>query len=321
MREQHCRKGSQQPRAFTLIELLVVIAIIAVLIALLLPAVQQAREAARRSQCKNSLKQIGLALHNYHDTHDVFPPGGIGYAFTGGGSATPPLGCFGPLAMLLPNLDQQPLYNRFNFSRSFADPINNPNCGAVLPALICPSYSGDSAASAHWYQMSSHPSFKAGITTYVGVMGYNISGVTQPATTRPADNVRGTFWANSDTRMRDFKDGSSNTLIYGEFRPSIYVDVGWSMWNYDSRWSTWVGGVLLEGSGSVKGMRYGPNQLFPKGPYAVYDWTLLPFSSDHTGGAQMVRGDGSVIFVSNNIDIGIWRGLSTCKGGEVAGEY
>jgi hypothetical protein len=119
--------------------------------------------------------------------------------------------------------------------------------------------------------------------------------------------------------MRDFKDGSSNTLIFGEFRPSIMADIGYA-WKTNARWGPWAGGVLLEGSGSVKGMRYGPNQLIPKNAYAQ-DWTLLPFSSSHEMGAHMLRGDGSVIFISNNIDIGIWRGLSTRKGGEVAGEY
>jgi prepilin-type N-terminal cleavage/methylation domain-containing protein len=315
--------GSRHRRAFTLIELLVVIAIIAVLVALLLPAVQQAREAARRSQCKNNLKQIGLALHNYHDSHDIFPPGGIGWAFTGGGDATPLVSSFGPLAMLLPNLDQQALYNSFNFSRNFADSMNRPFCAQVLPALICPSYSGDSAGSAHWYQMTARTTFKAGITNYVGVLGYNTSSTYQNGRYPfpHGDKLRGAFWANSDTRMRDFKDGSSNTLIFGEFRPSIMSDIGWSNWNYDNRWGPWAAGVLLEGSGSVKGMHYGPNQLIPKSSSYTVDWQMLPFSSDHEMGVHMLRGDGSVVFISNNISNGVWCGLSTCKGTEVIGEY
>jgi hypothetical protein len=97
-------------------------------------------------------------------------------------------------------------------------------------------------------------------------------------------------------------------------------DIGWPTWSHDSRWSSWAGGVLLEGSGSVKGMQYGPNQLIPKNAYAQ-DWSKLPFSSDHTSGVHMVRGDGSVVFISNNIDIGIWRALSTVAGTEVIGEY
>jgi prepilin-type N-terminal cleavage/methylation domain-containing protein len=125
-------------KGFTLIELLVVIAIIAVLIALLLPAVQQAREAARRSQCKNNLKQLGIALHNYHDTFSGLPPGAIQvFETTGQNEAT-------WISMILPYIDQQPLYNRANFSSCFgcvASP-GNPAYEIVsplIPMMLCPS--------------------------------------------------------------------------------------------------------------------------------------------------------------------------------------
>lgn len=307
---------------FTLIELLVVIAIIAILIALLLPAVQQAREAARRSQCKNNLKQLGLALHNYHDAHGLFPPGSVGYVYTDGGNVPVRATSFGPLALLLPYMDQGTIYNLIDFTRNFCDPVNTPQMKTVLSTLICPSYSGPPTSSqGQWYQLSSRTRFEAAITNYLAVMGYNTSGATQTAATAPPQNMRGTFWANSNTRMRDFIDGSSNTLVYGEYRPTILVDVGWGTWDYDSRWAPWAGGIMIEGSIGVRGMRYGPNQIIPKGAYAVNDATLLPFSSGHTGGVHMLRGDGGTVFVNNNIDIGIWRGLSTVAANEVIGEF
>ncbi|MCA9067090.1 MAG: DUF1559 domain-containing protein, partial [Planctomycetaceae bacterium] len=110
-------------KGFTLIELLVVIAIIAILIALLLPAVQQAREAARRTQCRNNMKQLGLAMHNYVDVHSVLPPGSIGTSFTrSAGDNTNQ--CFSPLVMILPYIDQAPLYNLIDFYYDYADTVN-----------------------------------------------------------------------------------------------------------------------------------------------------------------------------------------------------
>lgn len=140
-------------RAFTLIELLVVIAIIAVLIALLLPAVQQAREAARRTQCKNNLKQVGLALHNYHDTYQKFPaamyfsnfPNGglIGYQQTNGGTNHGPSW----LVCLLPHIDQAPLYSQANFTQAIGAAVNAPITSANLTAFQCPSDPNSSSAN------------------------------------------------------------------------------------------------------------------------------------------------------------------------------
>ncbi|WP_437190657.1 DUF1559 domain-containing protein [Planctomicrobium sp. SH527] len=299
-----------------------VIAIIAILIALLLPAVQQAREAARRSQCKNNLKQLGLALHNYHDAHSIFPPGSVGYVYVDGGNVPVRSPSFGPLALLLPYMDQGNIYAKLDFTRSFCDPVNTPQIGTVMSALICPSYSGPSSSDqGHWYQVTPRVKFLASITNYLPVMGYNTSGATQTAAVAPPQTQRGAFWANSNSRIRDFIDGTSNTLVFGEYRPTILVDVGWGTWDYDSRWATWAGGIMIEGSIGVRGMRYGPNQIIPKGGFAVNDATLMPFSSGHTGGVHMLRGDGGTVFASNNVDIGIWRGLSTVAANEVIGEF
>jgi hypothetical protein len=125
----------------------------------------------------------------------------------------------------------------------------------------------------------------------------------------------GMFYVNSATRMADVTDGTSNTFMYGEFRPDFMVPIGYGQMDNDSRWSPWVMGILLEGSGGVKGMRYGPNQIFPKNAYAQ-DWTLLPFSSQHPDGCNMLNADASTIFVNNTVDINVWRARSSMGGGE-----
>lgn len=313
----------QTRRAFTLIELLVVIAIIAILVALLLPAVQQAREAARRSTCKNNLKQIGIALHNYHDTHSTLPPGSIGTAFTD--NATSKLNKFGPLVFILPFIEQHALYERIDFSTSFCDPVNKEIAKTRMSGYLCPSYDGAKSASDQFYQFGpSNPSFEAAITNYLAVGGFNPTG-NQNFSSFPSslgDSKRyGAFFTNSNIKLRDLLDGTSNTMLYGEFNPMMMQDIGWPTWNINSRWSPWVAGLYLEGGGSTRGTRYGPNQKSPYTGYQSNDWTLLPFSSRHRGGVQMLMGDGVIKFISDSIDISLWRNLSTKAGGEVLDAY
>jgi len=320
--------------AFTLIELLVVIAIIAILVALLLPAVQQAREAARRSQCKNNLKQLGLALHNYHDVQRVFPPGSIGTAFTA--NALPRVSKFGPLVQILPYVDQANLYTQVDFGTSFCDPVNAGIAKTRIVGYFCPSYPGDKSASDQFYQWgsppsgSANPAFEAAITNYLAVGGYHPTGQQNfsSRTSLGAPERYGIFYSDSNTRIADVTDGTSNTMMYGEFRPSIMQEITdvdgarYPTWSFNSRWSPWVAGIYLEGGGSTRGTRYGPNQLTPKAKpqNQAADWTLLPFSSSHPGGVHMLFADGSVNFISDNIDINLWRSLSTRAGGEVVGE-
>ncbi|HVJ66658.1 MAG TPA: DUF1559 domain-containing protein, partial [Caulifigura sp.] len=170
---------------FTLIELLVVIAIIAILIALLLPAVQQAREAARRTQCKNNLKQIGLALHNYESTYTVFPPGRGSFT-----EATPG-------AFILPFLEQGSQYSLFDFSYSLNG--STKNTAAIRQTISA-------------YQCPSHPI----------VPGFPLNGQAnyQPCTGSNADlgTMTGIFFINSSTKFRDIPDGTSNTAMYSEIR-------------------------------------------------------------------------------------------------------
>ncbi len=212
---------SSPRRAFTLIELLVVIAIIAILIALLLPAVQQAREAARRTQCRNNLKQLGLALHNYADSNRTFPPGRIVYvspndnlSASANGNATTGNGdCFSAYAQLLPQLDQGVIYNQINFN-SGPDTAANNNVSIIQPTVfVCPSDTGVSALAQG--------------TGFAGVINYVMNtGTTFAVSPRnPSGNpVTGIFFENSKVGLEHITDGTSQTVCLSEQILSVLTD-------------------------------------------------------------------------------------------------
>ncbi|MCA9079990.1 MAG: DUF1559 domain-containing protein [Planctomycetaceae bacterium] len=301
-------------RGFTLIELLVVIAIIAILIALLLPAVQQAREAARRSQCKNNMRQLGLGLHNYHDTFNTFPPGWIGA--TAGAPDVEGLNGFSWGTMTLPYIEQAPLYNQLNFNASIIDPANLPYLRRTIATFRCPS----DPQPDEWdiEEEGSPGTVLASLATanYVGVFG---SGPAQPGGRDLHDcegfvgqcTGNGLFFHNSKIGMRNFTDGTSNSIIVGErmTRPrGATVDT----------FSTWSGAVPEgeEAFSRTLGIVDHPPNAGNHGTIHQDD-----FSSHHTGGAQFVLGDGHVRFVSENIDESVYQHLSTIAGGEVIGEF
>jgi prepilin-type N-terminal cleavage/methylation domain-containing protein/prepilin-type processing-associated H-X9-DG protein len=288
-------------RAFTLIELLVVIAIIATLLGLLLPAVQKTRMAAACISCTNNLKQIGLSLHNYHDTTGSLPPG-----------ITPPLKGelfphMGWLTRVLPFVEQQPLWNLtlIAYKEVPSNLYGLPHYGFLTPIKLfsCPA---DGRADGNH---STHNIFRVALTDYLGVLGTNY---------KIDDGVL--YWG-SHTRLTDITDGTSNTLMVGERPPSPDFWYGW-----------WYAADRQENSGSgdtVLGVREfrSPSDQYtpgcPNGPYHFVPGNLnnlcdtFQFWSLHTGGANFLFADGSVEFLSYAAD-GVLPTLSTRSGGEVA---
>lgn len=303
-------------RAFTLIELLVVIAIIAVLIALLLPAVQQAREAARRSQCKNNLKQLGLALHNYHDTANTLPPGWIATPLTvGNTNLNAP--CWGWGTMILPGLDQAPLYTNLNmvsngtlvgFNAIMTSFPSNSNkfLQTQLPAFRCPSDTGMGLVTYGSYQTNTF-----GRSNYPAVFGNNFA-------TFPLGN--GAFFQNSKVNFSFFTDGLSNSLLVGERRSPATLNTlpigGDTIWAGvgDELPSATLGVALALGE-TISPM---DTQLQNFPPPAN---SKSAYSSQHVGGCHFLMGDGSVRFISQNINTNTYAFLGSINDGNIIGEY
>lgn len=316
---------SRCPRGFTLIELLVVIAIIAVLIALLLPAVQQAREAARRTQCKNNLKQIGLALHNYADTHRSFPletyygarPDGSFYY----GSWIPQTLAF---------FEQAGLAHLYNHDFSFFEQPNRTAIETRLALFECPSTPGGTQmtqtlrvrTSGGWQILTDRGAFTS---DYAGQRGVEerTYPIYVPGGTWPANE--GIFGGGGrGTRFGDITDGTTNTII-------VHESAGRSEWlrrdlvnNTVVRNPPEFGGWFDYWAGPCAGWMYGfeDNGVTTRGPRfinASNKWAN-PFSF-HTGGVNVAMADGSVRFVSDTINNQVFMAICTDAGGEVTGDF
>ncbi len=308
-----------QRRGFSLIELLVVIAIIAILIALLLPAVQQAREAARRTTCRNHVKQIGLALHNYHDTFRLLPYGWDTRGMLWSGH-------------ILPYIEQSTLYNTLIFEENglgnWSDDAspNESACETLLSVYRCPSMPIEEHVNASSID-SRVP------TSYVGNAGSESSSddtstIVLAGSKSLEDLVQnGIFYACSSTRISDVVDGTSQTFFVGEAMtdPDFTKD-GQSM----DRFS--IGSPQADpcrcdgGNGGTEfsetvGSTIAEMNLRTRNPAAHGLLMELSFGSWHTGGAVFGMGDGSVRFVGENIDLNLYQALSTRDDGEVVGEF
>ncbi len=308
-------------RAFTLIELLVVIAIIAVLIALLLPAVQQAREAARRTQCKNNMKQLGLAMHNYHDTFLAFPPlevqdaGFLSNVDTGGSSPgwSGPRSTWGSysgnwITLTLPYIDQAPLYNQFNFSTT-AD-ANSALVVLPLKHLLCPSNPFGAGTQIN----GSTP------THYFAMQGANAGGLENEnfwTSKNISSTNAGIFFHSSNTRMRDVTDGTTNQVMIAEA-------IGYLPTPLQSPCAA----PIINATNFGTGIADGRGTKFSAVTSSQFQINILncgtrwfPTSSFHTGGAHVLLADGSTRFASQNIDATIWLRLGSRSDGNVIGEW
>ena len=306
-------------RGFTLIELLVVIAIIAVLIALLLPAVQQAREAARRSQCKNNLKQLGLALHNYHDTANRLP----GIFQTNWSSDEK--GTY--LVQLLPFIDQSPLYNKINFTVAGGiDGQTNPTGGQlfrniVIPGFICPSDAspnvwGDRAKTNYAMSQGNQSMPSRTCSSYPG-NNFGTGAVGHGNDGDPNNNSGFISRFNLSIKFAQCTDGLSNTIMGGEIRPNCgdHSVNGWLHFN-----APWIATTApINFPISCYGEPAIPNASACNAPD---NWqTSQGFKSKHTGGAHFVLGDGAVKFISENINYLTYQALGCRRDGGVIGDY
>lgn len=313
---------------FTLVELLVVIAIIGILIALLLPAVQAAREAARRTQCTNNLKQMGVAFHNYHDTHKSYPPSYLIQPGGGGVHGTPdpltrdagPGWAWGSL--LLPFLEQQPLHDQFDFRLPCWDPVNASAALTLLDVFLCPTAPGTEKPM-DLLDVGGATLAVFGRSCYVANVGQEEPwGYAVDDYTPVAD---GPLYRNSATRASDVRDGLSNTVFVGEHHPRLSD-------------KTWVGVVpgtmvcpapefafsLCEPAGALVNAHSGPSSFEsppvihpPNSPLAH----ACGMFADHPGGCNVLLGDGSVRFVSEVIHQPTWAALSSRSMGEVVGTF
>ena len=337
-------RSRRQQVAFTLIELLVVIAIIAVLIALLLPAVQQAREAARRTQCKSSLKQIGLALHNYHETSRTLPPGMLGAPGTADGSL------WGWGTMILPHIDQSPLYLQLSQAPNGASHFTglpasgfgaamtsfNPPCVLLqtrLPVMRCASDTGSDlvtipATGLNGSRADNTTQF--GRANYAGVVG---------STYDPSSGLlmtNGAFGESLCTSFRDFTDGLSTTFLIGERRSPTVVagmytggDTIWGGANDDEGpYIDWQGFAVTLGVCDLWDKLNLKSSTPPTVGTINNNQPYTAFSSAHVGGAHFLMGDGSVRFISDNIATGapglpgsLYQNLAGRNDGQVIGDF
>lgn len=325
--------GRVSDRGFTLVELLVVIAIIGILVAMLLPAIQQVREASRRISCANNMRQLGLAMHNYHAANDHLPSGSVAKEYQDFPATPWTFYRWSTLALLTPFVEQSNAYNVLEldkplYSITFSvTPENVPGARILVPLFLCPSDIGERVRNSF------------GPTNYATCTGTGIGGGTPFETD-------GAFFVNSSTRVTDIRDGSSNTVVLSEsilgesgpeardpetaYRFTFSTPITTAnrdaavTWNYtDPRGFSWANGEYRttlynhestpnSEEADVLGVKLfgGPDTI-----YTPFGWRAA--RSRHPGGVNVLRGDGSVGFVDESIELTVWQAMATIRGGEV----
>ncbi len=337
----------RKKRGFTLIELLVVVAVITILISLLMPAVQQAREAARRTHCQNNLKQIGIALHNYHDLHNVLPPGYVAYGDYDSITTLPsddfdavtwdatPGWAWG--TMLLPFLDQFPLYDELDLESPAWAPQNIPLLARQVNTLLCPSSIGE-VGEFVVVDDAENPLIKGGSEIRLGRSHYVASHGQEecwgtcsgPSGTLDGDVSRiadGPFYRNSKTKFSSVIDGLSTTVFFGEH----------TSWLSDKTWAAVIPGATVhpkinspdnaaESAATLVLVHTGPaaGEMDALGNPIIHPPNFPTIhvgqmQSDHPGGAYVLFGDGSVRFISETVDQTTFSAMTSIAEREVIG--
>jgi len=335
----------RQKRGFTLIELLVVIAIIAILVALLLPAVQQAREAARRAQCKSNMKQIGIALHGYHETFTVLPMGftndygearsasGVDYGHKAGAGNDRRKAQWAWSAYILPYMDQAATYGELSVGEKFAaEAMDDPAVRAIvkqpLNAFVCPTSTGRAVNTVGDYRpealATGNTRYDIARASYAAVAddreggGRNLS--------HDARNCNGVMYNDSNTRFRDVTDGTSQCLMVGEKAwqtsnsrctqkqtagaATLYISAASNQLSHPNR-----GGNAALGTAAL-----GINWESAQACNNLWDVKAM-FSSQHTGGAHFVLADGAVVFMNQNTDLTTYRRLAHKSDDNLLGDF
>jgi len=282
---------------FTLVELLVVLAIIGILVGLLLPAVQAAREAARRAQCMSNQRQIGLALMNYESANKRFPSGWVDWRQT-------KVPGWSWAHAILPFMESNAIYNSIDLRFPIDAPVNQASLTQVIPTFLCPSDPGESTfqigKESHEEEGEEHEGhnvdegeklFRVAKFNYPGVFGTLEIG-------EVPYNANGTFYGNSPTKLKDLRDGLSNTMIVGERSSRL----GGSVWH------GWITEAAEPGARFLGVADHGPNSKIGY---------FEDFSSQHGTGIHVVYGDGSTRMIPDSIDLEIYQALCTREGGEI----